>query len=417
MKKFNFGFDSLPVGSIMLNRDLNFFEKNRVFVNSVFTLSPVFLIFIVMLLYGLYKKIVLEAKLKEQNDLDGVLLNNIQSAIFWQSYHGALVGCNQKLCNMLKKDKSDIIGKQILDVIPFANSFIAKNLDNFEKNRNISYVDTCGQLRHFIIRREKFERGIVTIMTDITDKKRREDEYKRHEQFVLQRSKQSEVGEILASIAHQWKTPLIEISAIAQSLTYAIKKNKLTQESAKSLSDDIMKQIEYMTQTIDDFRAFIKPSTEPIKFNIDIAIKQILHILDHTLKYNYIDVQITNQDPENINAYGYLNEFKQTLLNIINNAKDAILEHKGKNQFIKINVSEDEHSAIITIEDSGGGIDTKSLPHIFDPFYSTKSNGDGFGLYMAKLIIEDKMGGKISVENSPYGAKFTILLEKNSPNR
>jgi len=412
--------EALPKNSIIINMPLGFLERNRELVNSVFTLSPLLLFFTIALLFGLYKKTVLEEQMRAQNELDSVLLNTIQSAIFWRSHEGILLGCNRALCTLLNKPKKELIGHHITQIMPNLKDFMREEEGSFKTDIELSYVDIDGKKRDLMIRRKRFERGVVTIMTDVTEKRKIELEYKRHEQFVLQRSKQSEVGEMLASIAHQWKTPLIEISAIAQSLVYARKKHAITQEEAKAFSMEIMEQVSYMTQTIDDFRAFIKPSTKPVVFCVKDAIEDILKILNHTLKYNYITSIFTCKDEDiALQTYGYPNEFKQTLLNIINNAKDAIIKQRiaGKKAGqITITLSQTAHNAILGIEDDGGGMDPESLPHVFDPFYSTKEHGDGFGLYMAKLIIEDKMQGRILASNTDKGAKISIHLAKNTSN-
>ena len=415
-KNGHISLDSIPLSATLINKPLGFLEKNREFVNSVFTLSPLLVGFMLALAFGLYKKTVLEEQLRAQGELDSVLLNTIQSAIFWRSYEGVLLGCNEALCKLLNRQKSEIIGQHMSLVVPAFYAYMQEDDKHFLTDLEIPYIDVNGKELRLMVRRKRFEKGVVTIVTDITQMRQIEREYKRHEQFVLQRSKQAEVGEMLASIAHQWKTPLIEISAIAQSLIYAQKKSEISHAKAKEFSKDIMDQVTYMTKTIDDFRAFIKPSTKAEVFSLKEALESILAILSHTLKYNYINISFTCKEFEHPMAYGYPNEFKQTLLNIINNAKDSILSKRkeGRESLgICIDLFPRANQWVISIEDDGAGFDNKALPHVFDPFYSTKKNGDGFGLYMAKLIIEDKMHGKILASNHENGAKITIYLEKS----
>ena len=407
--------EKLPQNSILINRPLGFLERNREFVNSVFTLSPLLVGFTLALLFGLYKKVVLEEQLRAQAALDSVLLNTIQSAIFWRSHEGVLLGCNHAFCKLLNRSKNEIIGHHISQVIPQFCLYMQEDEKHFLTDLEIPFPDIDGKEHILMVRRKRFERGVVTIATDITQMRQIEREYKRHEQFVLQRSKQAEVGEMLASIAHQWKTPLIEISAIAQSLIYERKKHEISHEDAKEFSKEIMEQVAYMTKTIDDFRAFIKPSMKAKEFSLRDAVKNILTILNHTLKYNYINVHFTCKENIEPIAYGYPNEFKQTLLNIINNAKDSILASRNSGReanHIDITLTQRSNQWALTIEDDGGGFNDEALPHVFDPFYSTKEGGDGFGLYMAKLIIEDKMQGKIMASNHENGAQITIYLKK-----
>jgi len=354
--------------------------------------------------------------------LDNVLLNNIQSAIFWKSNDGTIVGCNDLLAHILQKDKVYIIGHNIKEVMPQICLKIQDVPLNCPTSEEVELDTTLGDKTIFAVRRTYYtdekneEAGVVTILTDITEKKRIDTERKRHEQFVIQRSKQSEVGEMIASIAHQWKTPLVEISAIAQELIYKQRKKPLDEKDTQGIVDDIMTQVKYMSNTIDDFRAFIKPSSMKIVFDIKEAIEGLLSVVNHSVKYNYITLRIEQKEPTPLFVYGYPNEFKQCLLNVINNAKDSILKKRELHNvegLISIELSSDERIVYLSISDDGCGIEEEKLEAIFDPFMSTKPNGDGFGLYMARLIIEDKMGGKITAQrNAQGGATIAIRIPK-----
>jgi two-component system, sporulation sensor kinase E len=168
-----------------------------------------------------------------------------------------------------------------------------------------------------------------------------------------------------------------------------------------------------MSNTIDDFRRFIKPSSMKITFDIKNAIQGLLSVVNHSVKYNYITLKIIELNRGPFLAYGYPNEFKQCVLNIINNAKDGILKKRETNTtkgMITIELSSDRDFVHILVSDDGCGIDHAQLESIFDPFMSTKLNGDGFGLYMARLIIEDKMGGKIAAHPKAEGACIAISI-------
>jgi signal transduction histidine kinase len=234
-------------------------------------------------------------------------------------------------------------------------------------------------------------------------------EKNKHQQFIIQQSKLAEIGEVFSSIAHQWKNPLIEIATIAQE--HAFKERNKNSQFVK----DIMVQIQYMTDTIGDFQKFIAPSTVKMLFDVEEAIRAMMMIINHTIKYNYIDIVINKKDAERLNVYGYKNEFMQILLNIVNNAKDQISElrsrkmiKRGRIEFLIYNV---KNLLIIEISDNAGGIREDILPHVFDAYCTTKKNGHGIGLYMSKLIIENKMGGRIEAFNKEYGACFRISLE------
>ena len=118
-----------------------------------------------------------------------------------------------------------------------------------------------------------------------------------------------------------------------------------------------------------------------------------------------------NKNPELI---GYQNDYSQVLINIINNAKDALVERKIENPYIKISIFQEDENIITTVEDNAGGIKVEPIEKIFEPFFTyQKVNGSGIGLFMSKLIIENNMNGKLRVKNSSKGAFFKISIPKN----
>ncbi|QKE29866.1 two-component system sensor histidine kinase [Arcobacter acticola] len=420
LEKFNLNNSKIPMLSTILNEPKNFFEKNRQFIDGTFILLPLLFLLIIGLIVNITKRINLEIKLVEQNKLDNVLLNNIKSIIYWKSNDGIFLGCNEALCLLLDMKKEEIIGREIEEILPSLCNQM-KDSDAFinELETTLTFKNISMEV---LIRRKKYfnkknqEAGIVTIINDMTDIKKLQNQRKKDEQFIIQRSKLSEIGEIMTSIAHQWKTPLIEISTIAQELLYKRNKKELSKEDSKEFVDEIMTQVQYMTKTIDDFRSFIKPSMSKSDFEIREAIEELLRIIEHNIKYNYIDVEVNFQENKKYIISGYPNEFKQAILSIINNARDSILKKREEEYFqgkITIDTFYENDHIHISIKDNGTGIKKENLEKIFEPFFTDKINGDGFGLYMVKLIIEDKMDGNIKAVEQENGANILIALSKN----
>ena len=175
-----------------------------------------------------------------------------------------------------------------------------------------------------------------------------------------------------------------------------------------------MVQIKYMSKTLSDFRNFLKPSTKKKLFSISKALREINEIIGKQIFYSNIEMTFNyKNENEELLVYGYENEFKQVLLNLLNNAKNKIVEKNtdfGKKAHININIERSSNYNIIEIIDDGGAIDEKIINSIFDPYFTTKESGTGYGLYMAKVIIEDKMKGTITVKNDNNNVVFTIKL-------
>ena len=186
----------------------------------------------------------------------------------------------------------------------------------------------------------------------------------------------------------------------------------LDENTMEIKSKEADKVLEYMSHTIDDFRNFFMPKKEKEEFYLLKAVEIVINIISSTLA-NY-NIKISISIDENIKTTTYLNEYKQVILNIINNAKDVLIEKNIDNPWIKIYAIEDNNYVVLYIEDNGGGILVEPKTKIFEPYFTTKEDGHGtgIGLYMSKIIVEKNMKGKLRVKNINNGALFAIHTPK-----
>ncbi len=252
-----------------------------------------------------------------------------------------------------------------------------------------------------------------TTVRNITEKKRLEKARKEHEQLLIQQSKMAAMGEMIGAIAHQWRQPLNALAIMVQDLEDAFEFGELSKEYIDTKVSKAMSQINFMSKTIDDFRNFFKPNRAKVEFNPIKAINELLELISEQFKRHDIKINI-NEFEQKVLVFGFVNEFKQVILNILNNAKDAILEHSNSGA-IDVYFEINENKFLIHIKDSGGGIPEAIIDRIFEPYFTTKSDdkGTGVGLYMSNIIIEKNMGGKLKVCNGEKGAIFTIELPLN----
>lgn len=221
------------------------------------------------------------------------------------------------------------------------------------------------------------------------------------EQMIHQQSKQAALGELLMHIAHQWKQPLASLASI-----HLLQRTKI-EENMPFSNEELLQQvskseelIHFMSDTVDTFRDFYQPTILEKSFSLTDAINNVLHISNATLNYN--NIQITLSSDEKVLTVGNVNEFTQVIFSIINNAYTIFkLRHISQPKLL-ITVNDSK----VSIEDNAGGIDKEILPNIFLPFTST-TNGNGIGLYIAKEVVE-KNSGIISVTNTQDGALFII---------
>ncbi|MGA1932104.1 sensor histidine kinase [Arcobacter sp. YIC-464] len=230
------------------------------------------------------------------------------------------------------------------------------------------------------------------------------------DEVCIQQSKMAAMGEMIGNIAHQWRQPLMELSSVLMVLETKLELNGKVSNS--ELLDAIKKSdklTKHMSSTIDDFRSFFSKEKQKVKFTISEQIKRVVNILSTTLSNKDIKVNIVIKS--NPVILGFKNEYSQALINIITNAKDELINRKVKNGHIDVKVYEENGYCITEVVDNAGGIKEQYLNEIFKPFVTfEKKDGTGIGLFMTKLIVENNMSGKISVENINDGAKFKISL-------
>ena len=235
--------------------------------------------------------------------------------------------------------------------------------------------------------------------------------------LITRQSKLASMGEMIGNIAHQLNIISMSTSDILVHLDLDMNLDKKT---IREHSENTMLQVEYLAKTIDDFKNFFKPTTPKTKYNLKDFFKNCLNLVNAAFHDNMIET--IEEIDEKINSYGHPEFLTQALINIFNNAKDALKNAKdvqSKLVFIMI-IKENEDYITIVIKDNAGGIPESIIDKIFDPYFTTKNDeeGTGLGLVITHNIITENLNGQIFVENDEFeyehveykGAKFTIKL-------
>ncbi|RII28836.1 MAG: hypothetical protein CXR31_02895 [Geobacter sp.] len=237
----------------------------------------------------------------------------------------------------------------------------------------------------------------------------------RKERIMFQQSRQASMGEMINFIGHQWSQPLTTIGLRFQYLQQAYHDKELTPEIFDREVAACLDKLDYLADTITDFRNFFRPEKAPHPFNLERAIEKSMFFVQSYFVQNGIDLRFVGHAPD-ILVNGYPNEFSHALLNILYNAKDVFLDRGTVKPFVEICCRQEGGNAVITVHDNGGGISTADADKVFELYFTTKAkgHGTGIGLYMAKMIIEKNMGGSITVRNGSDGAEFVIKLPGES---
>ncbi|MCT7603853.1 HAMP domain-containing histidine kinase [Aliarcobacter butzleri] len=247
----------------------------------------------------------------------------------------------------------------------------------------------------------------ISIAYKYNDLKKQNKEF---EKMILQQSKFVKSGEMIANITHQFRQPLNNISYILINLKKRFESEKLDKIFFDKKVNQANEQVSFLSKTIDDFKEFYLQEKEKDDFLVKDSIQNALTILNPDLQKDNINLNLKFETFEDIKIFGVKNELSQVILSLVSNSIDALKNRH--NPKISINVVSSSAEVIIEILDNAGGIKVKNLKKIFEPYFSTKEEGTGIGLYLSKIIIEESFGGKLQVQNIKDGAKFSIFIEK-----
>jgi signal transduction histidine kinase len=239
---------------------------------------------------------------------------------------------------------------------------------------------------------------------------------RQHEFLLIQQSRLAAMGEMIGNIAHQWRQPLNALGLLLYNIKDAYQFNTLDAAYLDQAVADGRRMVQKMSTTISDFANFFHPNKEIIVFSALEQIRETIALVESSFQQSNISIHIdASQD---IKLMGFPNEYSQVLLNLLSNAKEAILAHNqplpGR---VDIVLAEQIGQGSVSVRDNGGGIPDEILDRIFEPYFSTKGKGSGIGLYMSKIIIERNMKGGITAKNIEGGAEFSVCtpLTKDGP--
>lgn len=224
-----------------------------------------------------------------------------------------------------------------------------------------------------------------------------------HDKMMF-RTKQALIGELFSMIAHQWRQPINKIASIVALLRAELHSDKCSPKEIDTKLEEIEESVEYMSDTIEDFRTFYKPTTAIKVVNLKDLIERSVLFLNNAIEKK--QVRIVKKLADDIEIKLYRNEFLQVMLNLIKNAIDAT-DIGGT---ITLRLYRHGKRVIISVENTGTPISEEVMQKIFQPYFTTKKDSMGLGLYMTKIIVEKHMKGEILIERLPHGTKFLIII-------
>ena len=238
-------------------------------------------------------------------------------------------------------------------------------------------------------------------------------ELSKKDKMISAQSKQAVMGEMMSMIAHQWRQPLSTVTLQISNLQFDKLLGKdLDGEKLDKTLTQISDTLIYLSDTIDDFQTYFHPNKVKNEVEIhELLQKAINFVLPRTKSIN-ISVKINKYI--DIDVVTYENELIQIILNLLNNAIDALQKSMKKDKEVIIYVEIKDEYLYISIVDNADGISKKNIDRVFDPYFSTKGkNGTGLGLYMSKVIAQKQFDGDITLNSSALGTHFLVKIKKD----
>lgn len=373
------------------------------------------LLFVIILAILFYRQVILKRfsdKLQQSYaSLERILDATLQALIIVKK--GVCIDANRAALELFEfESKEQMCQKSIKELLP---GFDAKKL---EMNEQEAFKKEHKPFFALVKSSEVLYKNEFVDIVSVVDLSA----LKQKESMLIEQSKMAALGEMLGNIAHQWRQPLSIVSTISSS--YKIKQElniPFDLEQFAYEMEQINQNAQYLSQTIDDFRSFIKGETKNSKVELNEVVQFALNLEQSVIKSNHL--QIIQDFCAPVHIICFKNGLLQVLINLMGNAKDAVLKNKEENRFIHIQTKVSANHVMIQLTDNGTGIDSGILDNIFEPYFTTKheSKGTGLGLYMSYNIIE-KMNGSIKAQNGSFehnqkvfkGAQFIIKLPLNS---
>jgi PAS domain S-box-containing protein len=389
-------------------------------------------------------------------------VNNAPNPIFFIDKEGHYTDVNEAMCNLAGRTREELIARSVFTNLPEESMYGAKEAFNtllaegkstfslkYEKqNKEVFYINISAAeveegvymcVCKDVTRSRILEEALHKLNAELSERVREEVALRqKQEGFIFEQKKLKDMALLINAIAHQWRQPINALILYIQDIIDTYEAGELDKDYIKSFESVSKDLVIHMSKTIDDFRTFFAPNKKPQRFNITGEIVKLSQLLRIQLYERKVSCRIfcacdgqqsdctDGVEPHDcpskrMEVYGFLDEFKQALINIIYNAVDSIEDNIARGNItkglIRFDIENKVGSITIKVTDNGTGISEENLSKVFDPYYTTKEEGKGtgIGLYMAKMVIERHNGGKITVANGEErGAVFEISIPTDS---
>ncbi|WP_457574625.1 two-component system sensor histidine kinase NtrB [Desulfolithobacter sp.] len=346
--------------------------------------------------------------LQEIQAFTGLLIARLPVGIIATDRKGRISTWNQSAAAMIGRDEADTKNRRPDEVLPreLASFFCREVRDG----HCASQVRQDGEIRLrindkevvlfcsriMIFDNENRYTGQVLLLTDLTMLKMLEQEMRENERLAA-------VGRMAAGVAHEVRNPLSSVKGLALLLKGKFREGSREKETA----DLLIREVERMNRTISELLSFARPmppQTRPV--NLQELLAKIMRLMEHDISSSGIEA--TCEMAEDLKTVaGDPDRLQQVFVNIFLNAVQAMPD--GGTLSVRAETGDDGTTVLVTVRDTGCGMDSATLQQVFYPYFTTKDQGTGIGLAISQKIIADH-GGTIQIRSAP-GQGTEVIVE------
>jgi PAS domain S-box-containing protein len=349
----------------------------------------------------------LKTALQTTESLNLSILESMDSAVLAVDSQGRVTTFNRVAEKLFSKSRENLIGESYTKIFPQDEWLLTQFLQKKTKVKDfeIKFKPLGGEEKTLLVSNSGIFgqpgklQGAISVLHDITELKRLEEEARRSERL-------SALGNLAAGVAHEVRNPLNAISIAAQRLKSEFKPTS-AQEDYQNFLSSILSEIKRLDQIVNQFLSLArsqKLNPEPTDSNAYLS--EILDLVKVEAEAKGIKLEKKLSDAATLKIDRA--EIKKALLNLILNGMEAL--ESGGSLTVQTKLKPEQNAFEISISDTGRGIPPEDLSKIFQPYFTTKEKGSGLGLAIAHRIVTDHKG-KMEVQSEVgKGTNFIIIL-------
>lgn len=355
-----------------------------------------------------------------------VLVENIPAGVAAVDIYGKILFLNKSFCKtfQIEKHPKDMVGQPIKNIFLNISEYFIKNEDFLSRIQaltrsekhvlgdQIQFHDGRHFERDYVrIIKNNADLGHIWMFRDVTENREAQKTIEVQRLQLLESAKLRALGEMAGGLAHEINNPLAVIQGRASMLLNMADKNQLTNEIIKKYSENINNVVHRIVKIIKALRSFAREGAQdPLEtISLQQIIEDTLVFCNTKLKNLSIELKYSPaQEPLNIQSRP--TQISQIILNLLNNACDAIENESQK--WVQIEILEDQNHYYIAVTNSGARIKQEIVENIFNPFFTTKGpKGTGMGLSISKRIAESN-NAKLWLDTTSEHTCFKLSFQK-----